>query len=379
VPAGGRPAKWAFAGWANQAPPDPADVARLYEEGCTERQIAHELGVSRQRVSEALASAGVSRRDASLPCPLSRDQLSVLVAGGMTQAQLADRFGVASGTAARWLAECGIGRPDGRADAERLRTLYVEQRLTTREVGAELGMSHKRVIRELALAGIPRRSRHERRPRNERAEVTREALEELYVRRGLSVRELTAWFGVSDEYLRKRLRECGFAKRRGTFRPKLSRSRGEIVDDAARLYVEAGLSLRDVGAHLDVSSSLVREMLHEAGVTVRPPGRWGSGRSRQLLRDLYGDAEVVEVLHRFEVALQDPENWSRPGPLETVAPLPLPDDLLHELYVRLGLSAFHIGILCGVGALAVVSGLRAAGIELRPSGPPCPWTTRTYG
>lgn len=379
VPAGGPPAKWAFSGWAKQAPPDRADVAQLYERGCTERQIARELGVSRQRVSEALASAGINRREASLPCPLNRDELSVLVAGGMTQAQLADRFGVASGTASRWLAECGIGRPDGRADAERLRALYVEQRLTTREVGAELGMSHNRVIRELALAGIPRRSRHERRPRDHRADVTREALEELYDARGLSVRELTAWFGVSEEYLRKRLRECGFAKRRGTFRPKLSRSRGEIVDDAARLYDETGMSLRDVAAQLEVSATIVREMLHEAGVTVRPPGRWGSGRSRQLLRNMYGDTDVVNVLRRFGVAVQDPDHWSRPGPLEAVAPLPLPSDLLEELYVRLGLSAFHIGILCGVGTAAVVSALRTAGIELRPPGQPCPWTTRTYG
>jgi len=209
--------------------------------------------------------------------------------------------------------------------------------------------------------------------------VTREALEELYVERGLSVRELTEVFGVSDEYLRKRLRECGFAKRRGTFRPKLSRSRDEPANEAARLYVEVGMSLRDVGAQLEVSASLVREMLHEAGVAIRPPGRGASGRHRQLLHDLYGDTQVVDALRRFGVALQDPDVWSRPGPLEAIAPLPLPYDLLEELYDSLGLSAFHIGILCGVGALAVMSGLRAAGVEPRPSGQPCPWTIRSYG
>ena len=373
------PATRAFTGWAKQAPPNPAEVAQLYQRGHSEREIARELGVSRQRVAEAMASAGIDRREAARLCPLGAEELRALVADGTTQAQMADCFGVASGTASRWLAECGIGRPDARAEPELLRALYVEQRLTVREVGAELGMSHNRVIRELALAGIPRRSRHERRPRDRRAEVTREALEELYVRRGLSVRELTAQLDASEEYVRKRLRECGFAKRRGTFRPKLGRSRGEISSDAAHLYVEVGMSLRDVAAELNVSSTLVREMLHEAGVTVRPPGRWGSGKSRQVVRDLYGDAEVVEVLRRFGVALQDPAAWTRPGPLEAVAPLPLPDGLLQELYVRLGLSTFHIGILCGVGALAVVSGLRSAGIELRPSGQPCPWTNRTYG
>lgn len=80
----------------------------------------------------------------------------------------------------------------------------------------------------------------------------------MYVRRGLSVRELTTQLGVSEEYVRKRLRECGFAKRRGTFRPKLGRSRGEIISDATHLYVEVGMSLRDVAAELNVSSTLVR-------------------------------------------------------------------------------------------------------------------------
>ncbi|MFP5326409.1 MAG: hypothetical protein ACLGHT_02870 [Acidimicrobiia bacterium] len=66
-------------------------------------------------------------------------------------------------------------------------------------------------------------------------------------------------------------------------------------------------------------------------------------------------------------------------PDETVAPWPLPAELLEDLQVRLELSAFHIGLLCGFGALAVLNRLRALGVELRPAAQPCPWTQRRYG
>lgn len=369
-----------FTGWTKQPVAEPAVVAALYAEGRTEREIAVELGVSRQRIADALAAAGVVRREPGRRCPVDAIELHRLVVDeGLNQAQLARRFGAASGTVSRWLAECGLGMPDARADPAQLRELYVTQRLTTREVGAELGMSHNRVIRELELAGIPRRSRHERRPREARAEVTKEAAEELYMRRGLTVRELAETFGVSDEYLRKRLREFGISKRPGSFRPKLARRRADLMADAVELYAPAGATMRDVADELGISTTIVRELLHEAGVTVRPPGRHPIGTERRVLRDLYRDPDVVDVLRRFAVVVQDSRRWSRPSPYETVAPWPLPAELLEELYARLGLSAFHIGLLCGFGALAVLNRLRALRMEVRPAGQPCPWTQRRYG
>ena len=65
-------------------------------------------------------------------------------------------------------ADLGVGvrtlqRRRQRAERE-LAKAVPHPRLTTREVGAELGMSHNRVIRELDLAGIPRRSRRSTAP-----------------------------------------------------------------------------------------------------------------------------------------------------------------------------------------------------------------------
>lgn len=337
--------------------------------------------MSRGRVASALTAAGVDRRGPGRACPIGCEELRRLHADGVSQNQLAARLGAAPDTVNRWLAECGIGEPDPRIPRSKLQSLYLDRRLTTREVAAELGVPHHRVVRELALAGIQARSRHDRRPRGARLALTDEALQEWYVRRGLSIKEMCAFFGVSDEYLRKRLRECGYVKRPGSFTPKLDRSRDDITADAAELYGEASLHIREVAKELGVSTTLVREVLHEAGTTVSPPGvrRSEATRERRVLKDLHADPAIAEVLNRFGVVFEDPSRWTRPGQWEVRVPLPLPTDLLEDLYLRLGLSAFHISLVCGVGTLAILNGLHRAGIEVRPPSQPCPWTTRTYG
>ena len=338
--------------------------------------------MSRQHVGAALAAEGVQRRQAGRACPASPETLRCLyVEQGLTQAQLAKRFGVAAATMGRWLAECGLGTSDPRIDHDRLHHLYVEERQTVREVAAEFGVPSQRVIRELALMGIPRRSRHDRRPCGPRANVTRATLEELYVMRGLTVAEAARWLGVSTEFLRKRLRDCGIAKRPGSFRPKVAYRPVELAARAAELYDGTGLTMADIAEMLGVSVSTVRLALHEAGVSVRPggfPQNTAGLPNRCLLEDLYGDPDVRAALVRHDVAVQDPAGRRRPGPFATFAPLPLSGPLLRELYEDVGLSAFHIGLLCGTGSSTVLTRLRHAGIPIRPPGKPCPWLSRTY-
>jgi transposase len=85
---------------------------------------------------------------------------------------LGRHFGVSPSTVRRWLAEAGLLGADPEINPARLRELYEERGLTTREIAAELGRSKTMVIRALAAAGIPRRPRTERRPRGPRAAVT---------------------------------------------------------------------------------------------------------------------------------------------------------------------------------------------------------------
>jgi transposase len=123
--------------------PDPRVLRRLYvTEGRTEREIAQVLSVSRERVAEAMARAGIERRTTRRICPVDAVQLAELYcAPGATISSLARRFDVAHATAERWLADAGLLSPDPGIDPTRLAKLYLQDGLTVREVGERLGAS----------------------------------------------------------------------------------------------------------------------------------------------------------------------------------------------------------------------------------------------
>jgi hypothetical protein len=75
---------------------------------------------------------------------------------------------VSATTVRRWLAEAGLYQV-AVGEVGRLRELYVERQLSTREVAEQLGTSKNTVIRMLAAAGFPRRPRAARQPRGARA------------------------------------------------------------------------------------------------------------------------------------------------------------------------------------------------------------------
>ena len=248
-----------------------------------------------------------------------------LVRAGATATAVAREHGVSHSTAARWFAEAGLLGSDPKADTHQLVELYVHQRLTTREVAAELGISKDRVIQALTAAGIPRRPQSVRRPRGARAAVTDTALAEVYHRQGMTIAQAATHFGVSDEYVRRRVAE--------------------------------------------------------AKVPVRPGGGTrpeAQGPPRTLISDLYADPDIVAALRRHQVEVPDEADWHVTGPFQTYVPLPVPATLLRELYVDIGLSIHHIALLIGLGDLATGNRLTQAGVPLRPGPARCPWNRRRY-
>ena len=258
--------------WWRGSDPDPVEVGRLYvQEERTETEIAAILSISRARVSAVLRETGIPRRDPRKDCPVDIDTLRALVRAGATRAAVAREHGVSHSTASRWLAEAGLLGADPKAGTRQLNELYVDRQLTTREVAAELGISKGRVIQALTAAGIPRRPRSARRPRGARAAVTDTALADVYQRQGLTIAEAAAYFGVSDEYLRRRVTEAGFTRRPGTFAPRTAWSPDALQAEAVKLYA-MGMSMRAVASRVGVSSSTIRNVLHAAKVPVRPGG-----------------------------------------------------------------------------------------------------------
>ena len=84
-----------------------------------------------------------------------------------------------------------------------------------------------------------------------------------------------------------------------------------------------------------------------------------------LLRELYEDSQVRAVLQRHGVRLVDPDDWQPPGPNQAFAARPLDRTLLAELYEDLGLSAWHIELLCGVSESNVLQQLHRHAITVR--------------
>jgi len=109
---------------------------------------------------------------------------------------------------------------------------------------------------------------------------------------------------------------------------------------AVKLYA-TGMTMREVGARLGVSSSTVSMALHAAKAPVRPGGGArpeAHGTPRTLISDLYVDPDVVAALRRHGVQVPDEADWHVTGPFHTYVPLPVPAALLRELYVDIGLS-----------------------------------------
>ena len=117
---------------------------------------------------------------------------------------------------------------------------------------------------------------------------------------------------------------------------------------------------------------------HQAGVRVRRGG-FASHRDngRALLDDLYGDPKIVKILARNGVVVPGEE----PGRAVRVPRPAAPCDRARDGAVR-GCRAADSSHepsnepSHGVGQGAVRSGLKVAGLDLRPEGQDAPWTIR---
>lgn len=351
-------------------------AADLYRSGLTERAIAVQLGVSRSQVSGLLAAAGVRRRSGSKDCPVSIEELQQLAEAGVTQVELARRHGVSAGTARRWLAEAGIGEPDPDIDTSTLAELYLERRYTVRELGRHFGVGHHRIIYQLALAGIERRSRHNRRPRGTRAALDDETLTAAYTDQRLTISAICSQWGVSDEWVRSQLRRLGLSKRPGTWAANNDRDETLAVA-AAELYHDDGLTIAEVAIQLEISATRTATLLHEHGVPVRPPGpRADHHEPREVLADLYADADIHNIITRHRVPVRDPNSWSSLDPFDD--PIDLTEGLIRDLYIDIGLTVFQIRLLTGLGTGEIRARMAKHGIAPRSTGLRAPWTRRTY-
>jgi transposase len=279
--------------------------------------------------------------------------------------------------------------------SEVLQNLYVRQDLTAAEVAQRVGVSKTTVLAALRQHGIPirpavaRPSVRERRRREPKpglwdAVLTKQVLEELYVREGLTAEQVAGRLGVpSLSTVLAALRRHGLpvqprGLKRYPSRPVLTR---ELLTD---LYLGQQLSAPAIAGQLGYSAEQVRNALARVGIPRRRGGEkdW-SGRpplSKDLLTRLYvqerlsvnaiaaalgyGAFKIREALDLHGIPTKRPSEWRRHFRPRTE----IDKDLLEELYVGQQLSGEAIGHLLRVHPTTVRLRLHEYGIPVRPGG-----------
>ena len=191
--------------------------------------------------------------------------------------------------------------------------------------------------------------------------MTKEVLEELYVGQGLSAQAVADRLGLPNHgVVARALRRHGIPARPRAYRARTELAR-ELLEE---LYVDQGLTLRQIGDVVGRDKGVVRFRAHEQAVPVRSGSLPREPRSATVvLEELHADPRVAAALRRHGVA-------RRPLPLgpadRPLASPRLDPALLRVLYADLGLSAFKIELLTGASKFSVLAQLRAAGIPVRP-------------
>jgi hypothetical protein len=270
-------------------------------------------------------------------------------------------------------------RPDqGDVPLATLAHLYLCEGLSTYRVGQLTGLNRQRVTRLLHRAGVPLRPRGAggSRPHTRSADPPDMAvlLTELYVRQRLSTREIGALLGIPERRVRDRLRRHGIRVRtRGNWQREDRRS---LPADTLRLlYQVRGLSADDVGRKLDTSRKIVLRTAHDLGIPVRAGGIAAeSGPDEiQLIEALYADELVRGTLaeHKITEVPAGGPIWQRfPDPVS------LSRELVAGLYWRCGVGLNHIELLTGQPAHTVRAFMRRAGIAVRHPGGRSPFLRR---
>lgn len=268
-------------------------------------EIADMLECSTARVYALMRECGIETRPGAVRTsggrtPLSRQVLEELhVVQGLSAGQIAVKLGYlrptgepSIGQVRHALRRHGLNLPHAErviSDAD-LRELYVVRQLDEAQIGERLGWrtphgkpSLAQVRQRLAEAGIERR-----RPSGRRSNRDTPVLVRWYREEGLSPKQIAerlGWFDAAGRpavlRVSKRLVRAGAMQRKG-----VNRHPSFDAEQLRRLYIDQGLTLRQVAEHLGWRTSggapqvsAVQAALRSAGIATRPTGPKPRGSS----------------------------------------------------------------------------------------------------
>lgn len=141
------------------------EVAQLYSQGMTIKEVAGTLGCGKGVVSRSLKRQDI---DATNPfimpayvSPYNEAEVIGMYQRGMTSKEVGDRIGSCSWTVLNILRKNNISRkvPQPRfiADDQKVADLYTKKKLSIAEISHKLGIAYTTVTYSLERSGIPRR------------------------------------------------------------------------------------------------------------------------------------------------------------------------------------------------------------------------------
>jgi transposase len=145
-------------------------------------------------------------------------------------------------------------------DPERLRRLYIDERRTVGEVAEVLGVARSTAHNWLRAAGIDLRPS----PSKRRDDISDDRLRELYVGDQLSAPDIAQQFGCATTTVYHRLDQLGIPRR-----PKGCSAARPDKSELARLYIEQGLSLREIASRRGVTAPAVAGWLRHYNISAR--------------------------------------------------------------------------------------------------------------
>lgn len=184
-----------------------------------------------------------------------------------------------------------------RPPEQELRTLYLDQRLTTRAIAKLYDTDHQTVGEWLERYGIQRRAANRGLENRGIEAPSREVLYDLVHVQYLTYAKIAAMYGVDLSAIPHWLKKHGIA------RPTVwaSRHRGNpprLPDRAALqgLYVDQALSLREISRLVGVDSSQIVNRCREYGIPLRHDDGWDGG-----LRRMCTDGHLVRSIYEQRV------------------------------------------------------------------------------
>ena len=161
---------------------------------------------------------------------------------------------------------------------EEIIRVYVGEGLSLQEIGVRFGLHRDAVAEILERAGVRKRAS---RPTGDLQEQRDGEIICLYVEERLSHREIAARCGLSASGIRSILERAGVQARSTSHlaltREELTQRNREIV----RLHLEEGLAARQISGQLALGIERVYTVLRAAGISRRRSGDPSVGSSRQ--------------------------------------------------------------------------------------------------